>query len=45
MRSVSLHVAERVAASIFDQDLARVPRPADIGELIRASVYRPVYAE
>ena len=43
--SASLHVAERVAASIFDQDLARVPRPADVGELIRANVYRPVYPE
>jgi malate dehydrogenase (oxaloacetate-decarboxylating)(NADP+) len=43
--STSLHVAERVAACIFDQGLARVPRPADVGALIRASVYRPVYAE
>jgi malate dehydrogenase (oxaloacetate-decarboxylating)(NADP+) len=41
----SLHVAERVAASIFDQGLARVPRPADISELIRSRVYRPVYPE
>jgi malate dehydrogenase (oxaloacetate-decarboxylating)(NADP+) len=40
---VSLHVAERVAAYIFDQGLARVPRPADVGSLIRSSVYRPVY--
>jgi malate dehydrogenase (oxaloacetate-decarboxylating)(NADP+) len=36
-------VAERVAASIFDQDLARVPRPDNVGELIRSRVYRPVY--
>jgi malate dehydrogenase (oxaloacetate-decarboxylating)(NADP+) len=41
----SLHVAERVAACIFDQGLARVPRPADVGELIRSRVYRPVYPE
>ncbi len=41
----SLHVAERVAASIFDQGLARVPRPTDVGELIRSRVYRPVYPE
>src|ERR1700730_3515348 len=41
----SLHVAERVAAYIFDQGLARVPRPDDIGSLIRARAYRPVYAE
>jgi len=40
----SLHVATRVAEYIFDQDLARVPRPRDIGAHIRASAYRPVYA-
>jgi len=40
----SLHVATRVAEYIFDQDLARVPRPGDIGAHIRASAYRPVYA-
>jgi malate dehydrogenase (oxaloacetate-decarboxylating)(NADP+) len=39
----SLHVAERVAASIFDQGLAGVPRPDDIGALIRARVYHPAY--
>src|SRR6266403_4487957 len=41
----SLHVAERVAAYIFDQGLARVPQPDDVGALIRASVCRPVYSE
>jgi malate dehydrogenase (oxaloacetate-decarboxylating)(NADP+) len=41
----SLHVAERVASYIFDQGLARVPRPDDIGSLIRARAYRPVYSE
>jgi malate dehydrogenase (oxaloacetate-decarboxylating)(NADP+) len=41
----SLHVAERVAAHIFDAGLARVERPADIGEFIRARAYRPVYPE
>ena len=41
----SLHVAERVAASIFDQGLARVKRPDDVGALIRDRVYRPVYSE
>jgi malate dehydrogenase (oxaloacetate-decarboxylating)(NADP+) len=41
----SLHVAERVAAHIFDQGLARVPRPDDIGSLIGARAYRPVYSE
>ncbi len=39
----SLHVAERVAAHIFDQGLARVPRPNDIAGLIRERAYRPVY--
>jgi malate dehydrogenase (oxaloacetate-decarboxylating)(NADP+) len=43
--AASLHVAERVAACIFDQGLARVPRPADVGALIRSRVYRPVYPE
>jgi malate dehydrogenase (oxaloacetate-decarboxylating)(NADP+) len=41
----SVHVAERIVAYIFDQGLARVPRPKDIGALIRAQVYRPVYVE
>ena len=41
----SLHVAERVAAYIFDNGLARVPRPSDIGALIRARAYHPVYSE
>src|SRR6266403_979650 len=43
--NASLHVAERVAAYIFDQGLARVSRPDDIGPLIRARAYRPVYSE
>jgi malate dehydrogenase (oxaloacetate-decarboxylating)(NADP+) len=41
---VSLHVAERIAVYIFDQGLARVSRPQEIGALIRSCVYRPVYA-
>jgi malate dehydrogenase (oxaloacetate-decarboxylating)(NADP+) len=41
---VSLHVAERIATYIFDQGLARVPRPQDVAALIRTRVYRPVYA-
>ena len=43
--AASLHVAERVAACIFDEGLARVPRPADVGALIRSRVYQPVYPE
>jgi malate dehydrogenase (oxaloacetate-decarboxylating)(NADP+) len=41
----SLHVAEKVAAYIFEQGLARVPRPDDVGVLIRARAYRPVYSD
>jgi malate dehydrogenase (oxaloacetate-decarboxylating)(NADP+) len=43
--NASLHVAERIAAYIFDQGLARVPRPGDVRALIRARAYRPVYSE
>ena len=41
----SLHVAERIAAYIFDHGLARVPRPDDVGALVRARTYRPVYTD
>jgi malate dehydrogenase (oxaloacetate-decarboxylating)(NADP+) len=41
----SLHVAERLAGYIFDKGLARVPRPDDVGALIRARTYRPLYPE
>jgi malate dehydrogenase (oxaloacetate-decarboxylating)(NADP+) len=41
--NASLHVAERVATCIFDRELARVPRPDDVGTLIRERTYRPVY--
>ena len=40
----SLHVATRVAEYIFDKNLNRVARPDDIGALIRARAYRPVYS-
>ncbi len=39
----SLHVATRVAEYIFNRDLARVPRPADVAAHIREMAYRPVY--
>ena len=45
MLDASLHVAERVASYIFDKGLARVPRPDDIGALIRMRAYRPVYPD
>jgi malate dehydrogenase (oxaloacetate-decarboxylating)(NADP+) len=41
----SLHVAEKVAAHIFDAGLARVPQPDDIASLIHDRAYRPVYPE
>jgi malate dehydrogenase (oxaloacetate-decarboxylating)(NADP+) len=41
----SLHVAEKVAAYIFERGLARVPRPIDAGALIRARTYKPIYTE
>src|SRR5262249_20685372 len=40
-----LRVAERIAAYVFDRGLARTPRPADVGALIRERAYRPVYPE
>jgi len=42
--NASRHVAERVATCIFDRELARVPRPDDVGALIRERTYRPVYS-
>jgi malate dehydrogenase (oxaloacetate-decarboxylating)(NADP+) len=39
----SLHVAARIAAFIFDHDLAMAPRPVDIEAYIRALAYKPVY--
>jgi malate dehydrogenase (oxaloacetate-decarboxylating)(NADP+) len=41
----SLHVAERIATFIFDRGLAAVPRPDDVGALIRTRAYRPSYRE
>jgi malate dehydrogenase (oxaloacetate-decarboxylating)(NADP+) len=43
--AASLHVAERIASCIFDQRLAQVPRPDDVGALVRARAYRPEYPE
>lgn len=41
----SLHTAARIAEYIFDQNLAGVPRPADIEAHIRASAYKPAYPD
>jgi malate dehydrogenase (oxaloacetate-decarboxylating)(NADP+) len=35
--------AERVAEVIFKRNLARVPKPADIGDFIRSRLYKPGY--
>jgi len=40
----SQHVAIRLAEYIFDNDLARVPRPADIAAHIKSCTYRAMYA-
>jgi malate dehydrogenase (oxaloacetate-decarboxylating)(NADP+) len=40
----SLRTAAKVAEYIFDHDLARVARPADIEAHVRAQAYKPVYA-
>jgi malate dehydrogenase (oxaloacetate-decarboxylating)(NADP+) len=39
----SLNTAAKIAEYIFDHDLARVPRPADIAAHVRACAYRPAY--
>ncbi len=39
----SLHTAARIAAYVFDHDLAGLPRPADIAAHVRACAYRPAY--
>ena len=40
----SLHTAAKIATYIFDNGLARVPRPADIESHIRAMAYKPAYS-
>jgi len=40
----SLRTAAKVAAYIFDHDLARIARPADIEAHVRTQAYKPVYA-
>jgi malate dehydrogenase (oxaloacetate-decarboxylating)(NADP+) len=42
--AASLHVAEQIAVHIFEKGLVRVKRPDDIGALIRARAYRPIYS-
>jgi malate dehydrogenase (oxaloacetate-decarboxylating)(NADP+) len=40
-----IQTAARVAKLVFDSDLARVPRPADMVAFIRSQVYKPEYTE
>ena len=40
----SMHTATRVAETLFDEGLAQVPRPDDIGAFVRGFAYRPVYS-
>ena len=39
----SLHVAGRVAETIFDAGLAGIDRPADLKSFIESMAYRPEY--
>jgi len=41
----SLHVAEKIAAHIFERDLAGTARPSDIRKLIAEKSYNPVYRQ
>jgi len=42
--ATSKYVATRVAECIFDNDLAQVARPHDIGALIESCLYQPIYS-
>ncbi len=43
--ATELRTAERIAKNIFDQNLARVPRPESIRDLIQKNVYIPEYKD
>ena len=45
MFEASLHTATCIAEYVFDKGLARVERPQDVKEHIRAMAYKPVYAD
>jgi malate dehydrogenase (oxaloacetate-decarboxylating)(NADP+) len=38
-----VYAAQRVAELIFERDLARVPKPTDIGAFIQSRLYKPEY--
>jgi malate dehydrogenase (oxaloacetate-decarboxylating)(NADP+) len=41
---VEITTAVRVAALVFDSNLAGVPRPADLEAFVRSFVYQPAYS-
>ena len=41
--AMSLHVARRVAETIFDAGLAGIDRPANLKSFIESMAYRPEY--
>jgi malate dehydrogenase (oxaloacetate-decarboxylating)(NADP+) len=43
MREVALEVGVAVARTVYDEDLAGKPRPADLRTAARAAMYRPEY--
>lgn len=43
MLNASLHTAGKIAEHIFDNNLAGIPRPADINAHIQSMVYQPKY--
>ena len=45
VRTVSARIAEAVAEIAYERGLATEPRPADLAETVRASMYQPVYRE
>ncbi len=43
IREVSAHIAEAVATVAFERGLARAPRPVDLGAVVEAAMFDPVY--
>ncbi len=43
LHNISLEVAVAVARQAYDENLARLPRPADLREFIEAQMYSPKY--
>lgn len=45
IREVSAHIAEAVAGVAFDRGVAGVPRPDDLGSVVRDAMFTPEYRE